>query len=485
MPERNDPCPCGSGKKNKKCHGVETEPDPSLKYERIRRLDGESSNLMTKFVKHMYGEDGFRRAWEEFWLSEDPPEEIEENDVDLFERWMLFNWRPDGERPLARVFLEERKAPLDAQMVRFIESTLAAPCSFLQTLDVRSGAGMRLRDLLREREFDVMERKASTTLRKAEIIYARVVEMDGICFMMGTGGTAISPDFISYLVNLRTRIKKKKLSLRGSKASEILLDLDDGLRETYFEMLESMRSRTLRLNNTDGDPLVFHTLRYDVQSFTAAFEALKDLELRLTDRDESALLQAGGPAGTSPSAVIHWLKRQRRRNQSQLVTTATLRLSGTTLVVEVNSRKRATRVQKEIEERLGDRAVHRGTDVMTQQQMEAGMEKREESETEGEERKRLNESPEVQEIMRKMLEQHWATWPDVPLPALGGKTPREAAKTPNGRELLESLLLEFESRNDARKSPMPPVDVEKLRRDLGLVHPGKKQGKAATKPLRH
>src|SRR5258708_38978308 len=59
----------------------------------------------------------------------------------------------------------------------------------------------------------------------------------------------------------------------------------------------------------------------------------------------------------------------------------------------------------------------------------------------------IKENPEVKAILRGMTEQHWDTWPDIPIPALRGMTPRRAAKDPVGRELLESLLLDFESRN--------------------------------------
>ena len=71
--------------------------------------------------------------------------------------------------------------------------------------------------------------------------------------------------------------------------------------------------------------------------------------------------------------------------------------------------------------------------------------------------------------MKSLLDQHWATWPDIPLPALRGLTPRQAAKDPGGRELLESVLLDFESRNATKNDEFLRVDVEALRRKLGLV----------------
>jgi len=43
-----------------------------------------------------------------------------------------------------------------------------------------------------------------------------------------------------------------------------------------------------------------------------------------------------------------------------------------------------------------------------------------------------------------MLRQQWAGWLDTRVPALGNKTPRQAARTAKGRERLETLLAEFD-----------------------------------------
>lgn len=77
--------------------------------------------------------------------------------------------------------------------------------------------------------------------------------------------------------------------------------------------------------------------------------------------------------------------------------------------------------------------------------------------------------PEVQTYLKQMMDKHWATWPDTPVPALRGMTPRRAAKDPAGREMLESLLLDFESRNHRAPGGFEHVDVAKLRKELGMT----------------
>ena len=49
-------------------------------------------------------------------------------------------------------------------------------------------------------------------------------------------------------------------------------------------------------------------------------------------------------------------------------------------------------------------------------------------------------SPEADALVREYKFRHYKTWPDHQLPALGGKTPREAARTKHGRRKIEVML---------------------------------------------
>jgi hypothetical protein len=60
------------------------------------------------------------------------------------------------------------------------------------------------------------------------------------------------------------------------------------------------------------------------------------------------------------------------------------------------------------------------------------------------EHEELMQHPEVQAQVAEMISQHWEGWVDQEIPALGGISPREAVKTPDGREAVEALLEEAE-----------------------------------------
>ncbi len=144
----------------------------------------------------------------------------------------------------------------------------------------------------------------------------------------------------------------------------------------------------------------------------------------------------------------------------------TMRLSEGRLEAEVNSERRARRLRKEIERRLKDRVVFLKQETLSVEAMLKGK-GGEMSAAERREQEALQNHPEMKARMREMAERHWAAWLDRPVPALGGVTPREAARTPLGRERLEALFAEFEARN-RHAPPEQRVDLARLRKELGL-----------------
>ena len=468
---RNDPCPCGSGKKYKKCCGAANVDTSDSIYTRIRRLDGESANLLLKFAKQTCGEDALEDAWEEFHFSDGTPFDTSDPEFDFFLRWLTFNWKPYEEESLAEMFLSAKGAKVENDMCRFIEATRHAPYSFLQTLDVDPGVGVKMRDVLRKRDFQVMERTGSTLLERGYIVFARVVEWEGVTFLMGIGAQPFRPAFLGRLLDLRTFLESKAPMIDGSIATETLLKAEDNLRDLYFELAYNEKNRRIAIRNTDGDPLALHALTYDVPSFEEAFHALKDLEQKATRMDDAALLEEAemNEAGQPSCVHIHWLKKRKTSTGHDVITLAALTIRDSTLVVEVNSEKRSRRIQKEIAKRLGDRAVLLKTEITSSEGiMKKAAETAVDQDEESEHDRIMRESPEARRLMKQMMDRHWAAWPDTPLPALRGMTPRLAANDPQGRELLESLLMEFDLQNPSKKDEFLRVDTAKLRLDLGL-----------------
>jgi hypothetical protein len=75
------------------------------------------------------------------------------------------------------------------------------------------------------------------------------------------------------------------------------------------------------------------------------------------------------------------------------------------------------------------------------------------------------------EVTQRYLDSHYREWLDERIPALGGKTPREAARDFEGREQLVALLKELENRG-ARHAKDTGVGYNALWlwRELGIEH---------------
>lgn len=80
-------------------------------------------------------------------------------------------------------------------------------------------------------------------------------------------------------------------------------------------------------------------------------------------------------------------------------------------------------------------------------------------------------SPEQESaLVHQALDEHYRRVLDEPIPALGGKSPRAAAKAPAGREKVAAWLktLENHAANRPLSDPMGSYDVGWMWRELGL-----------------
>jgi hypothetical protein len=331
------------------------------------------------------------------------------------------------------------------------------------------GASLLLRDLLAAEEWLVSERTASQTVPRGSILYTRVLPLDGVAICVGCGATAIPADFTSEIFDLREELSHGDDPL----ALDDLLRLDDRLRGLYFELAERVHHPPpLELRNTDGDPFELIDLRYELlASPQEALDALQSLAFGHSREDLRAMAERDD-SGRVLSASFPWAKKGNKQHKSWNNTIlGHLEISDGALTIQVNSRRRAERIRKEVKRRLGAHArlleehVRTAASLFDEAEGSAGSE---ESRRLREESEQLERDPAVQALTERARREHWQDWLDQELPALRGQTPREAAKHPRGRERLESLLLGFEGGGGVEENPMAP-DVPALRRALGLV----------------
>jgi hypothetical protein len=280
------------------------------------------------------------------------------------------------------------------------------------------------------------------------------------------------PAYHSRFIQMRENCKKEFPQITPDTLHSIAVDL----RLIYLDLKDNKNEQQMpQLHNTDGEPFVLIKLYYDLQCTPLqAFEKLKKLSLEMT---EGELLSDADYTreGTLKKVTLAWMKRNNKihKNWDNTVL-GNITIDGNCMAIEVNSENRAEKIRQQIDTLLREKAVYKTSVLQSVEQAVEEIEERKDSPEalfERQEQEKYSQLPEVQEALRNMMEKHWETWPEQKIPALGNKTPRQAAKTALGREQLEALFLLYESYAGGTPG-VPQPDVRQLRSMLGLGKKG-------------
>jgi len=195
--------------------------------------------------------------------------------------------------------------------------------------------------------------------------------------------------------------------------------------------------------------------------------------LALDELDEDLLSNATRDSDGELTRVrFSWKKRGNKKHAGWDNTVlGWIEIEGTRLTAEVNSEARADAIRKNIETALGDGVRYRASEIQSPERMLADL-RATGSIRDGaasRESDRLAETPEVRAKISEMMAAHWEHWVDAQLPILGNRTPMEAVKDADGREIVESLVIQGER---SGRSPNMPTDEDvfrRLRERLGLT----------------
>jgi hypothetical protein len=481
---RNDPCPCGSGKKYKHCclkAGTASAAAPAdLTWRRMRRLLDGFPDEMLRFTVQAYGPSAVHEAWDEFTglndLEFDPNTPL----MQLFMPWFSNCWAPDpvstevvnkslhGVSP-TKAYLATEGRRLDPLLRRYLESLLTAPFTFFEVLACDPGTGMTLRDVMTQEQHAVTERGASQGMQLGDLLFGQLASVDRLTMLEASNCFAIPPMEKAPIIKLRAHIA----SAHPVITHQVLRDWDFELLALFHEIADRLFNPRLPiLQNTDGEPLSPHKLVFYLKAPPqAAFDALK--HLALDEPDEDLLADATRDSEDRLTGVrFSWKKRGNKKHAGWDNTVlGWIEIDGACLIAEVNSKARADAIRKKIEKALGAGVRYRASEIQSLEKMLA--DQRAAGGARGgaasEESDRLAELPEVREKISEMMAAHWEHWVNEPLPILGGRTPMDAIKDPDDREIVESLVIQAE-RNG--RSPNLQTDenvFRRLRRRLGLT----------------
>jgi hypothetical protein len=193
--DRNAPCPCGSGKKFKKCHGAAVPPEAAalpaqarqewLKGDVVLQRQKRVGQELLDWAEKKLTADWIDAALDAWGVKED--EDVDEGVADLFTAWSLFNYEPSAlKKPIAEAWLEDAAGKrADAESRALAQAALRAPLGLWEVETVEAGVGATLTDRLSDTTLFVHEPDLTHDLGPSEYLLAYIIETDGVRVFSG------------------------------------------------------------------------------------------------------------------------------------------------------------------------------------------------------------------------------------------------------------------------------------------------------------
>jgi hypothetical protein len=176
---RNDPCPCGSGKKYKHCCLRQETLGKSEAMGRERAWETTTEKLFG-FAREPRFQADLVTAFDLFWnnvYSIDQVGSLEPAQVMNFLDWFAHDYRTsqDGRR-IIDIFLEEGPGELSEQEIQAAQADSDALFSAFEVTSVDEGDSVRLRDVFRGERAEVAQTPPLYGLEEGHMLLARLAE---------------------------------------------------------------------------------------------------------------------------------------------------------------------------------------------------------------------------------------------------------------------------------------------------------------------
>ena len=410
---RNQPCPCGSGRKYKLCHGHAASGSGAVSVrERAHQLY-DKAVLFAKVRHPGYLVDLLRDVLDE-------GEEMADTLIPTVLDAVLFN------AGVLEEYLDLRGDLLTQVERDLIGAWLARGPSVYEVEGCEPGQWLDLRDLRTGARHRVTEYKGSQQVRQQMLLYTRVADVGDRQELYG-GISVIRVHELDGFLDL--------------------LDHEPDADDVIGYLLDQFGPPALV--TVEGDPIELCTATFTT---TAPVKLARELDRRFTrDTPSTWSVTADTDSAGGPADVVRAL--------------ASLALTGRTLTLQAMSRARMAHVI-DLLDTVQAKLTQTGLEVTDPAQLRGG-----DGEPSGTELgltadPSLTQDPAVHAAIASHIAQYETSWVDTPIPALHGLTPRQAAADPTRREDLERLLAEFPSTG----SPLQ-MDAQRLRQLLDLWQP--------------
>lgn len=350
----------------------------------------------------------------------------------------------DGEN-LADDYLKRRGWNEKPAVKAYIKGLRDTPMSLYEVSEVVPGQSMRLRDLLQEGEpVTVLERSATRSLRNWDRIATRLI--------VERSGTVISGALLAFGPEASAQLIDGFAKIGAEPDPELHFDVTDRvalLRHSaplftatwLIEAAGRMRPAMPDLVNSDGEDILFHRLVFP-------------LAKGVTQKQIAARFQTVPALSPASAKFWNWLDDQRTKPkptprgshmlassmEDGMTILGNAELAGRLLTIEVNSAERAERAKRLFVPLLGGLVLAPLTEIRTVAQMMADEDREDQAVAEPE-----IPLAEMQRIVGEMMDRQYRQVLDEPVPALGDRTPRQAARTKAGRAMVVEWLKYIEN----------------------------------------
>ena len=359
-----------------------------------------------------------------------------------FLEWWWTDYRPGKRRktPAEKMLKEGLSEPQEA----LLRARMDAPPSLYRVAAIQQSGSVTLLDVLFGGETVLHDKQLAESAPLDIVIPARVFPAGDFHFasLLGPPLPALFVnDAVDFLESLRM-----KLTPKGTRAKAHLF----GRLWGWLEEQRDLKSSPPRLHNTDGEELVFHTATYAVSDEVAARKALAAREDTDTPDD---------------GEHYYWLRDPDKALSGEgTVYLGTLSFNGGRLTLQVNSAERLARAREWLDAAPGIAFLSVKTRAAEDLLKKPTRDKK------TEDREKAPIPPDVLEEVEILLVKHYMEWLDIPLPALGDRTPRQACSSEKGREKVARMIRSIpRSRGPGGADVEPPRDA--MLEELGLGPP--------------
>jgi hypothetical protein len=444
MPEvgKNDPCPCGSGKKYKKCClkklVTQIGKEESIKENLVQEL-------LNLFRQSFYNEryEGIRAIfWDDFnpmeFLNEDSLVSVEIN----FWEWVVHDWVDEvSGKLLIDLYIENKKA-LSLDEHKILTMMKNSVISLYEVQEVFPDKGLLLKDLIRGGQYNVREKAATRHLAKWDVLATRLLQVDGQHVMSGAAypyPIKVKDEIVEDILFTYKHYRKKDPNVG---MDVFLKTMGERFNYYWYDLIRNPPK--VELVTTDGEPIVISKAYYEFEDKGPVVEAMRNIEG--FEEEGDGFIWVGKRTKDSDATIFGRLLFDRK-----------------TLILECNSKERLKRGKEIIKKHISG-AMHK---VDSYEDIYKHLDA-------------LKEKPAArpsgdipfevrQQLYTRFMEKHCRKWLTEKIPALEGKTPKQATRSKKGKEQVKGLLKSFENMEEHnKKAGEPYYDLSWMWDELGI-----------------